>query len=137
MTTLSPSLFTNTQSFFAPALTHVLAPSLFTNTQTFHAPVITQEARPAAGSRRGRRIAYEPLLDISIRAGEVMLFRGRSKRRPPMFNEHRRGRRVVSVRQRAQISSASLAAQFSYTGGTTGAESWPSDDPKLPPTPEA
>jgi hypothetical protein len=42
--TLTPSLFTNSQSFFAPTITTgsvTLTPSLFTNSQSFFAPTIT------------------------------------------------------------------------------------------------
>lgn len=78
-----------------------------------------------------RRIAYEPRLDLAIRAGEIMLFRGRSKLRPSSLNELGRGSRITSVTQRAQISSDSLGSQFAYTGGGSGGN-WPSDDPRPP-----
>lgn len=42
--TLTPSLYTNTQTFFAPTVTPgavTLTPALFTNAQTFFAPTIT------------------------------------------------------------------------------------------------
>lgn len=42
--TLTPSLFTNTQTFYAPTVTRgavSLAPSLFTNTQTFYGPTVS------------------------------------------------------------------------------------------------
>lgn len=40
---LTPTLFTNTQTFHAPtvAATYSLTPALFTNTQTFHAPTVS------------------------------------------------------------------------------------------------
>lgn len=42
--TLTPSLFTNTQTFYAPTVGRgavSLTPSLFTNSQTFHGPTVT------------------------------------------------------------------------------------------------
>jgi len=41
---LTPSLFTNTQSFFAPTVTNVwnILPGLFTNSQTFFSPTVTR-----------------------------------------------------------------------------------------------
>lgn len=46
-TTLTPSLFTNSQTFYSPTVTAgsvTLTPSLFTNSQTFYAPTITPGA---------------------------------------------------------------------------------------------
>jgi hypothetical protein len=43
---LTPSLFTNSQSFYGPTITTgsvALTPSLFTNSQTFHAPTVIQD----------------------------------------------------------------------------------------------
>lgn len=41
--TLTPTLFSNTNSFFAPsvATSYTITPSLYTNAQTFHAPAVT------------------------------------------------------------------------------------------------
>lgn len=43
--TLTPSLFTNTQTFYSPTVTTgavTLLPALYTNQQTFYSPTITQ-----------------------------------------------------------------------------------------------
>ena len=42
---LTPDLFTNTQTFFGPTVsaTYALTPDLFTNTQTFYGPTVTQD----------------------------------------------------------------------------------------------
>lgn len=46
---LTPSLFTNSQTFYAPTVTPgwVLTPSLFTNTQTFYAPIVQGPIQPS------------------------------------------------------------------------------------------
>lgn len=92
-----------------------------------------QSGTSASLGRRGRRLAYEPLLHVAIKSRDDMLFRGRTIARPPMFTEHRRFTRVTAINQRQRISSASMGSQFAYTGGSYGSGSWPSDDPKPPP----
>lgn len=49
--TLTPSLYTNTQTFFAPTVsaTYNLAPALFTNTQTFYSATVISGPSPASG----------------------------------------------------------------------------------------
>lgn len=44
--TLTPSLFTNTQTFYSPTITATitLSPNLYTNTQTFYSPTVTAGA---------------------------------------------------------------------------------------------
>lgn len=42
--TLTPSLFTNTNNFYAPSVSQSLAPSLFTNAQAFYSPTVTRGA---------------------------------------------------------------------------------------------
>ena len=47
--TLTPSLFTNTQTFYAPTVApgaRTLTPTLFTNTQTFYAPTVANASGP-------------------------------------------------------------------------------------------
>lgn len=76
MPTLSPPLVTETQTFYAPTLTHVLRPGLVTNTQTFYAPTVVQRALYATGGARGRRIDRQPRLQAAL----ATLTQQRSKR---------------------------------------------------------
>lgn len=86
----------------------------------------------AAAARRGRRLAYEPLLHIAIRAGEELVVRARTKLRPAVLTEHRRATRLTSLTARARINSTSTGAQFAFTGAGYSSR-FPSDDPVPPP----
>lgn len=82
-------------------------------------------------AHRVRRIAYEPRLDLAIRANAAMLFRGRGKLRPDAIVEIGRGDRVTSVTARALLSTASIGAQFGFTGGG-GLGGWPDETGRIP-----
>lgn len=66
-TTLTPSLFTNTQTFYSPKILETLKPALFTNTQTFYAPTIKETLKPALFTNS--QTFYSPTLKLTLKPG--------------------------------------------------------------------
>lgn len=84
-------------------------------------------------THRARRIAYEPRLDLALRASVAMRFRGRGKLRPNTIIEVGRGDRVTSITARAQLSTSSIGSQFAFTGGGGGGlAGWPDENGRIP-----
>lgn len=67
-----------------------------------------------AGSSRGRRLAFVPVLDVGIRAREPMRFRRSHKRIPDSIVEKRRLLRLTSKTELSTVNSASYGAQTQF-----------------------
>lgn len=66
---LAPALFTNAQTFYAPTIGTTLDASLFANSQTFYAPTITQVQSLAPALVTNEQAFYAP----TITTGAVAL----------------------------------------------------------------
>lgn len=64
--TLAPSLLSNAQTFHAPAITTTvsLAPALFTNSQTFYGPTVTQGATLAPTLLTNEQTFFAPTVSV-------------------------------------------------------------------------
>ena len=77
----------------------------------------TSATAVAKAGARGRYIAFDPKLDVAIKAGSLLFYRGRSRQLPLAFTEHVRSGRLTSKTDRSRINTASAGAQFAFTGG--------------------
>jgi hypothetical protein len=59
---LAPALVTNSQTFYSPTIARItlIAPSLFTNTQTFYSPTVTTTRNLSAGLFTNTQTFYSP-----------------------------------------------------------------------------
>lgn len=65
--TLTPSLLTNSQSFYTPKIVETLKPGLFTNSQSFYAPTLKCALKPALLSNA--QAFYGPTLRSVVKPG--------------------------------------------------------------------
>ena len=93
------------------AITATLAVTEADDTVSSVASMTPASAKSGAGSR-GRRIAYDPRLDLAVRARVPTLFRAQQRERPEILTEKARSDRNATQVQHYDSSSFGLQASY-------------------------